>query len=170
MPQELPTHQIPASTPDPTVSLLQNMEVIGTMRTFTGQEPSLESCSMKCRANASCDAFSFNRANRYCYLIDGVLSQQANATFVSGMRRVPTAEQDTSKRGAQYSTLENIEIVGRTRTFFGKQPSVDTCSEKCLAISSCQAISFNRANRFCYLIEGVTSLNRDPLFSSVRLR
>src|SRR5262249_34836658 len=156
-----------------TISLLQNAEIVGRTRTFVGEQPSPDACSKRCLANASCQAFSFNTASSFCYLIDGVVSRQAHASFVSGILRSVKMEQESTKIGAkhaQYSILENVEIVGRTRTFAGEQPSLDACSTKCVADLSCQAFSFNRTNRFCYLIDGVTFLNSDPSFASARLR
>jgi hypothetical protein len=66
--------------------------------------------------------------------------------------------------------LENIDVIGRTRTFSGEQPSLDACSKECLANTSCQAFSYNKTNRFCYLIDGVSSFNKDPSFASARVR
>jgi Caspase domain/PAN domain len=161
-------------TRDLTIALLQNTEIIGSTRTFSGEQPDPDACLKQCLANASCHAFSFNTANRFCYLIDGVLSQQAHASYVSGMRRSPAREHNISRSGAsreaQYSIIENIEILGSSRTFSDERLSLDACSKQCLADPSCQAFSFDRSNRFCYLIDGVTSLNSNPSFVSGRVR
>src|SRR5262245_13918619 len=159
---------------DPAIALLQNTEIVGSTRTFLGEQRDPDACLKQCLASASCHAFSFNTANSFCYLIDGILSQQAHASYVSGMRRSTAREHDISRSGvsheAQYSIIENVEILGSTRTFSGERPTLDACSKQCLADPSCEAFSFNRSNRFCYLIDGVKSLNSNPSFASGRVR
>jgi hypothetical protein len=153
-------------------SLLQNTELVGRTRVFSGEQTDLDACTKKCIVETSCQAFSFNRANRFCYLIDHVTSRQNDTSFTSGILRFAGAKEDNSQRmeKLQFSILDNIEIVGRTRTYSGQQTDPDRCSKKCLAETSCQAFSFNKINRFCYLIDGVTSMTSDPSFVSARLR
>src|SRR5262249_1456009 len=63
------------------ISLLQDTEIVGRTRTFAGEQPSLDACSKKCHADAACQAFSFNKTNRFCYLVDGVLYQESRTSF-----------------------------------------------------------------------------------------
>jgi hypothetical protein len=72
-------------------SLLQDTEAVGRTRTYTGEKTDLDGCARRCRAESFCQAFSFDRHSRFCYLIDHLVSYNKAAWFVSGIVRSPPA-------------------------------------------------------------------------------
>jgi hypothetical protein len=67
-------------------SLLQDTEVVGRLRIFSGATTDLDGCASRCLAEGFCKAFSFNKETRLCYLIDHVVSRASNPSFVSATR------------------------------------------------------------------------------------
>ena len=79
--------------------------------------------------------------------------------------RVLTAEND-----ARFVVLHDTEAIGRSRSFNGGQSDPDTCAAQCLAQSGCDAFSFAKETKVCYLVTQVTELSTDASFVSGRLR
>jgi hypothetical protein len=79
--------------------------------------------------------------------------------------RVLTAEND-----ARFLVLRDTEVAGRSRTFTGGQSDPDRCAAQCLAQTGCEAFSFAKETKICYLVTGVTETNSDTSFVSGRLR
>jgi hypothetical protein len=71
---------------------------------------------------------------------------------------------------ARFTLLHNVEAVGRSRTYTGDQSDPNSCAERCLAASGCEAFSFERETNLCYLVSQVTDLNANASFVSGRLR
>ena len=66
--------------------------------------------------------------------------------------------------------LENTEAVGRSRSYTGDQSDPNNCAERCLATSGCDAFSFERETKLCFLVSQVTELNPNVSFVSGRLK
>jgi hypothetical protein len=79
--------------------------------------------------------------------------------------RVLTAENE-----AKFVVLHDTEAIGRSRSFNGGQSDPDTCAAQCLAQSGCDAFSFAKETKVCYLVTQVTELSTDASFVSGRLR
>jgi hypothetical protein len=79
--------------------------------------------------------------------------------------RVLTAEND-----ARFVVLRDTEVTGRSRTYTGGQSDPDSCAAQCLAQTGCEAFSFAKETKTCYLVTGVAELNSDTSFVSGRLR
>ena len=67
--------------------LLQDTEVIGRSRSYTGEELDPDRCAKRCLANTSCAAFSFDKETKICYLISEMTELESNRAFVSGRLR-----------------------------------------------------------------------------------
>jgi hypothetical protein len=67
--------------------LLRDTEVVGRTRTYTGGQSDPENCAAQCLAQAGCDAFSFAKETKVCYLVTEVTELNSNASFVSGRLR-----------------------------------------------------------------------------------
>lgn len=76
----------------------------------------------------------------------------------------------TAENAARFVVLRDTEVAGRSRTFTGGQSDPDSCAAQCLAQTGCEAFSFARETKICYLVTGVTELNSDTSFVSGRLR
>jgi PAN domain-containing protein len=57
-----------AGTLKPQFNIFQGVEMVGRSRSYTGEEVGLENCAEQCRANQGCDAFSYNKETKFCYL------------------------------------------------------------------------------------------------------
>lgn len=71
---------------------------------------------------------------------------------------------------AKFVVLQDIEVVGRSRSYTGEQSDPDNCAERCLADKGCDAFSFERETKLCYLVRQITDLNSNASFVSGRLR
>ncbi len=80
-------------------------------------------------------------------------------------KRVLTAENE-----AKFMVLHDTEVIGRSRTYTGGQSDPDSCAAQCLAQSGCDAFSFAKATKVCYLVTQVTESSTDASFVSGRLR
>ena len=68
----------------PQNAIMQDVEFVGGSRTYTGAQVTLENCVEQCRADRACDAFSFNRETKICYLVTQPAGSTPNHLFVSG--------------------------------------------------------------------------------------
>lgn len=80
-------------------------------------------------------------------------------------QRVLAAENE-----ARFVVLPDTEVVGRSRTYTGAQSTPDSCAAQCLASKGCDAFSFSKETRVCYLVTQITQSNPDSAFVSGRLR
>ena len=71
---------------------------------------------------------------------------------------------------AKFRVLQDTEVAGLTRSSLGDQSDANTCAERCLAHRACDAFSFHKEARFCYLVHEITSLGRNAAFVSGRLK
>ena len=71
---------------------------------------------------------------------------------------------------AQFLELPAIEIVGRSRSYTGDQLDPNTCAERCLADTACDAFAFDIGTKICYSIGQITASNPNPSFVSGRKR
>jgi PAN domain-containing protein len=78
-----------AGTLKPQFNLLQGVEMVGRSRSYTGEEVALEICTEQCRATQGCDAFSFNKETKICYLVRQITGSSPNPLFVSGRPKEP---------------------------------------------------------------------------------
>ncbi|MEZ0301989.1 MAG: PAN domain-containing protein [Hyphomicrobiaceae bacterium] len=76
----------------------------------------------------------------------------------------------TGENEAKFVVLHDTEAIGRSRSFNGGQSNPDTCAAQCLAQSGCDAFSFAKETKVCYLVTQVTELSTDASFVSGRLR
>ncbi|NJO35013.1 MAG: hypothetical protein HC869_19750 [Rhodospirillales bacterium] len=67
--------------------LLQDTEVGGRSRSYTGEQLDPNSCAERCLANTTCGAFSFDKETKICYLISQLTELNSNPAFVSGRLR-----------------------------------------------------------------------------------
>jgi hypothetical protein len=70
----------------------------------------------------------------------------------------------------RFAVLPDVEAAGRSRSFTGGQSDPDSCAEQCLASHGCNAFSFEKSTRLCYLIGQITEMNANAAFVSGRLR
>jgi len=68
-------------------ALLQDKEVNGRTRVYSGEKTDLNGCAERCLVDTSCQAFSFNRTSELCYLIDHPISQTIDPSFISAIAR-----------------------------------------------------------------------------------
>ncbi len=74
------------------------------------------------------------------------------------------------RNAAKFALLPDMEAVGRSRSYNGGQTDPDACAEQCLANKGCDAFSFEKTTRLCYLVTDVTELAANASFISGRLR
>jgi PAN domain len=100
-------------------------------------------------------------------------ARQAAASPPKQETRTAAAEQAQTlkpQNNARFVVLENVEAVGRSRSFTGGQSDPNACAEQCLANSGCDAFSFERETKLCFLVSQVTELSANASFVSGRLR
>jgi hypothetical protein len=71
---------------------------------------------------------------------------------------------------ARFAVALNMEAVGRSRSYTGEPSDPNSCAERCLASSGCDAFSFEREARLCILVTQVTELTANASFVSGRLK
>jgi hypothetical protein len=74
------------------------------------------------------------------------------------------------RNAAKFAVLPDVEAVGRSRSYSGGQTDPDSCAEQCLASGGCDAFSFEKSTRLCYLVMSVTELTVNASFISGRAR
>ena len=74
------------------------------------------------------------------------------------------------RNAAKFALLPDMEAVGRSRSYNGGQTDPDACAEQCLANKGCDAFSFEKSTRLCYLVTNVTEMTANASFISGRLR
>ena len=71
----------------PQNAFMQDLEIVGGSRAYTGAQVTLKNCAEQCRPDQGCDAFSFNKETKICYLITQPTGSTSNHLFVSGRPR-----------------------------------------------------------------------------------
>jgi hypothetical protein len=71
---------------------------------------------------------------------------------------------------ARFIVLPDTEVVGRSRSYTGEQTDPDTCAAQCLASKGCDAFSFSKETKVCYLVTQITQSNPESSFISGRVR
>jgi len=89
----------------------------------------------------------------------------ANAAMVQPRAAVPALK---PRNAAKFALLPDVEAVGRARSFNGGQTDPDACAEQCLASKGCDAFSFEKSTRLCYLVTNVTEMTANASFISGR--
>jgi hypothetical protein len=97
-----------------------------------------DECANACAMNPSCNAFTLNLGNNFCYLKSAVGTWSANANCTSGVRR--TSESSTDHAGGDMSNFAATSEV--------------TCSNTCATTFGCVAWSLNSGT--CWLKDSLT--------------
>jgi hypothetical protein len=71
---------------------------------------------------------------------------------------------------ARFLVLPDVEAIGRSRSYTGEPSDPNACAERCLASTGCDAFSFERETKICFLVSQVTELAANSAFVSGRLR
>ena len=127
-----------------------NHDLFGNdFRTIRGID--LLSCVSACRQESQCQAYSFDKWNRFCFLKSDVDELRIDPRSISGVRL-----------GAPTPAISSIPISMeryRDKYFPGSgyksitNSSVDICETACQSESACLAFSFQKAAHRCQLFD-----------------
>jgi hypothetical protein len=146
-----------------TYTSLDNRDLWGGDLTIL-RDTDLQRCALACNGESSCQGYSFDRWNRYCFLKSkiGILLMDPRST--SGIRehvQIPPLASSPIK-------MERF----RGRMFPGtayKQPaysSFESCEVGCRQADACIAFTFRKNDRICQLFKNTGEYSADALADS----
>ena len=138
-----------------------NMEAKGGTR-LAGWVPaaSIIDCEQNCARSNTCKVYSYYKNGTACFLYS-VADLSPNEDFDSGI--LATATSGMASPSGQFSRRSNMEIAGNpiwnqsSRTIFSR-PSSGDCELSCAEHDDCNAFSYSKLSRTCYLY-GSRSVN-----------
>lgn len=118
----------------------------------------LEDCQRSCRQEDRCQAYTFIRSSRECFLKDRVNNPQRNGGAVTGYKtdrpfpdgdggRGLTEEAGQDRRGSDYDSFRVRDL--------------SDCQRECRQDDRCRAYTFIRSSRECFLKDRVNSAQRN---------
>ena len=103
--------------------------------------PSLDYCQSRCRADANCKGFTYNRVKHVCFLKHKVsLPLRAHGEAITGLK--------TS--GGRFTIRRNKDAPGHDYERLDP-PTVGECESLCGEDTQCRAFSYNVTKKVCFL-------------------
>ena len=112
-------------------------------------------CSEACSANKSCQAFTFNRKSRTCFLKENADLAVLYAPATSGYKD----ELTQGIKQSSFNILQRTDVVGGDFRNLGNS-SMENCLRICDADSACRAFSFTPKNRMCWLKSAANAISK----------
>jgi parallel beta-helix repeat protein len=117
----------------------------------TLRKTDLGSCIAACKAEPQCQAYSFDKWNRYCFLKSGIDALRLDPRSITGIRQdlpTPSAASDPINMeryrgkvfpGDGYKTIAHTQF--------------ETCQSTCNQEQACVAFTFEKKNQLCHLFD-----------------
>lgn len=112
---------------------------------------SQEACMAACSADANCQAFVFDKWNKWCFLKSIIGTLRIDPKYISGTRA-----------GSSIPAKSNAETVierfrGKAFPYEGQNTrlasSLEECEQRCVSDQSCVAMTYFRKTKQCRLME-----------------
>lgn len=117
----------------------------------------LSECKRSCAGESRCRAYTFDTRNSECFLKDRVNKAQRNGVMVTGVKE-DKPYPDGGGRG-RLTEEEGQDRKGNDYTSFRARDLTD-CKRECREDSRCQAYTFLRSSRECFLKTRVNNPQR----------
>lgn len=113
---------------------------------------SLETCEARCRSRSDCDAYTYNKRHRVCFLKSGARFVIPNATAFTGSRAA-------SVRRRSMQAYDNFDFAGGDyRSIYGR--NMIECYNECESSSQCAGFAYVYKNKSCWLKSHVGNFRR----------
>ncbi|HEX2224398.1 MAG TPA: PAN/Apple domain-containing protein, partial [Thermoanaerobaculia bacterium] len=112
----------------------------------------LNDCQRECRQSDRCRAYTFIRSSRECFLKDRVNSAQRNGDAVTGYK--------TDSPGGRLTEEVGLDRKGNDYSDF-RVRDLEDCQRECRQDGRCQAYTYIRGSRQCYLKDRINSAQRN---------
>jgi hypothetical protein len=138
----------PTNNPAQTFRTEDNQDIDGTdLGKFKNTD--LEACASACNGESQCQAYSFDKWNRYCFLKSALTSRRLDPRSTTGIRRdVPTPP--TAPEAVQMERYRGKVFPGA-----GYKATViarfESCELTCQQDRACVAYTFQKADQLCRL-------------------
>ncbi|HEX2644869.1 MAG TPA: PAN/Apple domain-containing protein [Thermoanaerobaculia bacterium] len=123
---------------------------------------SLDDCKQECRRDSRCQAYTFIRSSRECYLKNRINSARDNYDAVTGYK----SDSDYGSGGglARLTEEYGVDRKGNDYDSF-RVRNLTECKQECRDASRCQAYTYIQTTRECFLKDRVNSAqgNRDAV-------
>jgi peptidyl-prolyl cis-trans isomerase C len=125
----------------------------GDFQTLKGVEQ--KACSFACQANAQCQAFSYDRWNRWCYLKSVVGELAFEPGSVSGVKKTlaEPAKSTAAVRIDRHLAKGYAGSLKRTTAVL----SIEQCEETCGAEKSCVGYTYSKRAKACKVFDQIDS-------------
>lgn len=114
-------------------------------------------CAAQCARDGACQAFTYNKAKRVCFLKDAVGQPKRFAGAVSGRKTGAAAPARASAApvagSVTFEVFEDADMPGGDFQTL-RNTSLDQCKQTCASRADCQAFTQNMAKNVCFLKSG----------------
>jgi PAN domain-containing protein len=121
----------------------------------------LATCSSECQSNAQCQAYSFDRWNRWCFLKGGLNTLTLDPRSVTGVRQHLSQPENSTGSVQMYhyrrKAFQEGKVLQTAANF-----SLDSCEQSCVINSSCIAYTFLTTTRRCILLSDAGEYFTNP--------
>ena len=116
---------------------------------LTVKNVDLDGCTSACSDDQRCQAFSFDKWNRYCFLKSTIAALRLDPRSITGIRReLPTPM--TATNSIQMERYRNKSFPGSGYKFVSLA-RFEACETTCQQEQACIAFTFQKAEQICRL-------------------
>jgi hypothetical protein len=124
----------------------------------------LQKCQASCSSEQLCQAFAYDKWNKWCFLKSEVRPLSLEPSSLVGVKTA-IPEPEMSKEAPRIDRRVGKSLVGRPYQT-EKRKSLDTCETNCLSDKKCLAFSFAKASSLCKTYDQVETYGLDPASTS----
>lgn len=110
-----------------------------------------DACKSRCNADSQCQAYTYNKWNRKCFLKDRIGSSRLEPASITGVR------QDVSQPSRSVKPFKMERYRGKAFPYRGQTPrqaaSFEACEQRCRDTAACVAFTYFKSSRQCRLME-----------------
>lgn len=123
-----------------------------------------QACETACGSDGSCQAFSYDKWNKWCFLKSGLRPLSLEPSSLVGVRST-LPEPEMSKEALRIDRRISKTFVGKPYQA-EKRQSLDVCEANCLSDQKCVAYSFVKDNLLCKSYDQVETFGPDATTTS----
>lgn len=149
---------VPSSSSEGKFKIFDNRDIPGVdLRRL--QKVDLQSCKAACEPEQSCQAFSYDKWNRWCFLKSGLSPLSLEPSSLVGIKGA-LPEPEVSKEAVRMDRRPGKSPAGKPYST-GNVQSLDACEANCLGDQKCLAFSFVKASSRCNAYDRVETIGLD---------
>jgi hypothetical protein len=118
----------------------------------------LNKCVASCEAEKSCQAYSFDKWNKWCYLKSSVSTLALEPSATTGIKK-NAAEPPKSGASIRIDLRGAKLFEGKSRNATAKSP--DACEQTCEQDGQCLGFTFSKREQACRLFDDISTFSSD---------